>query len=506
MIGSEALTVIVLLLGAIVGGLVTWLIARGREQVAFERGRNAVQLELVALQERFYAAENEAKVWAERFAELTQEVVQLRVTGDAMRDERGQLAERAGRLANTESALHEAVARAAKLQSTLAESMAVREVEKLQAQEQLVLLQEAKQQLADQFKNLANEIFEDKSKRFTEQNQTNMGALLEPMRERLKEFQQRVEETYNKESQQRFSLEREIKRLAELNAKMSTDAENLTKALTGSSKTQGTWGEVVLESILDISGLRKGEQYLVQSSFDKDDGTRVQPDIVIALPEARQLVIDAKVSLLAYTRYIGAETDAERERELKRHIDSVREHIKSLSSKNYHALYDLKSVDFVLMFVPVEPAFMVAVSADKELFAEAWRRNVMLVSPSTLLAVLRVVAMLWRQEQQNRNAQEIAKRGAELYNKLAGFTGDLEKLGDRLRMAQESYDSALTKFSRGRGNVIRQAEMLKELGVKPDKELPSAMLDTDETGDVVVPITKQAASLSSPGSGDALDS
>jgi len=267
-----------------------------------------------------------------------------------------------------------------------------------------------------------------------------------------------------------------------LNQSLSQDAKNLTNALKGSSKAQGSWGELVLERVLESSGLRRGEEYDVQESYTREDGTRAQPDVVIHLPEERHLVADAKVSLTAYEDFASAEDEGDRQAAIKRHLDSVRSHIKGLSEKNYQALYRLKTLDFVLMFVPIEPAFMLAVTHDRELFMDAWQKNVLLVSPSTLLFVVRTVAHLWRQEAQNRNAQEIARRGAELYDRLSSFVADLDKLGDRLRQAQESYVDARDKLCRNKGNVIHQAEMLKQLGVKPRKALPPTMVEaaTDE--------------------------
>lgn len=261
--------------------------------------------------------------------------------------------------------------------------------------------------------------------------------------------------------------------------------------MKGSSKAQGGWGEVVLERVLELSGLRKGIEYVAQESQSRDDGSRAMPDVVIQLPDDRRLVVDAKVSLVAYERYTAAADDPERGTAVRSHLDSVRSHIRSLSEKRYQDLYGIKSPDFVLAFVPIEPAFILAVTHDTNLFQEAWERNVLLVSPSTLLFVVRTVAHLWRQEAQTRNAQEIAKRGAELYDKLAGFVGDLQNIGTRLKQAREAYDSAEAKLTTGRGNVIRQAEMLRSLGVKPGKVLPPTLVavaqddeDSPEEADV----------------------
>lgn len=370
-----------------------------------------------------------------------------------------------------------------RLTSEQAELTTRLDAERSQAEEKLTLLLEAKEALSNQFKALANDILEEKAKRFTEQNQTNIGLILEPLKTKLQEFQGKVEEVYVQEGKDRTALAEQVRQLVDLNQSLSQDAKNLTRALKGSSKAQGNWGELVLERVLEASGLRKGEEYDVQESHTRDDGSRAQPDVVVHLPEDRHLVVDAKVSLTAYEEFASAEDEGDRQGAIKRHLDSIRAHIKGLSDKNYQALYGLKSLDFVLMFVPIEPAFMLAVTHDRELFMDAWQKNVLLVSPSTLLFVVRTVAHLWRQEAQNRNAQDIAKRGAELYDKLVGFVEDLESLGNRLHQAQKEYDAAHSKLTGGRGNVIRQAEMLKQLGVKPTKALPAALVEAaaDET-------------------------
>jgi DNA recombination protein RmuC len=358
-----------------------------------------------------------------------------------------------------------------RLNAKVAELAATLESERSKALESMQLLK-------SEFKTLANDILEDKSKRFTEQNQNNLNQLLEPLKVKIKEFQGQVHDVYVQEGKDRSQLAEQVKQLMALNNQLSKDAHNLTSALKGQSKTQGNWGEFILERVLETSGLRKGHEYDVQESHTRADGTRAQPDVVVHMPEDRHLIVDAKVSLKAYEEYANAETDHQRESAMKHHLDSVRSHIKDLSGKNYQQLYGLKSLDFVLMFVPVEPAFMLAIAHDSDLWQDAWKKNVLLVSPSTLLFVLRTVAHLWRQEQQGRNAQEIANQGGKLYDKLVGFVEDLENLGTKLKQAQTAYDGAYNKFSGGRGNVIRQAEELKKLGVKPTKHLPQKLIDS----------------------------
>ncbi|QHI98005.1 DNA recombination protein RmuC [Xylophilus rhododendri] len=349
--------------------------------------------------------------------------------------------------------------------------------ERQQSAEKIELLQQTREELSNQFKTLANDILEEKSKRFAEQNQASLGHLLDPLRLRLADFQGKVEQFYDAEGKQRSALSQQVGQLMDLNKLLGEEARSLTNALKGSNKAQGNWGELILERVLEASGLRRGIEYHVQQNHTREDGSRAQPDVIIHLPEERKLVVDAKVSLLAYEECVAAETDEARAIAQRRHLASVRAHIEGLAARNYQQLYSLKTLDFVLMFVPIEPAFMLAVGADEQLFMDAWKRNVLLVSPSTLLFVVRTVAHLWRQEQQNRNAQEIARRGADLYDKLSAFVGDLEEIGKSLDRAQKSYGEAFKRLKAGRGNAIAQAERLRELGVKPTKSFSQNALE-----------------------------
>lgn len=405
-----------------------------------------------------------------------------------------------GELERERSARETADGDVARLSGDLTELRTKLDAEREGAAEKLALLMSAKEALTDQFKSLASDILEEKSKRFAEQNQATLGQLLDPLRTQLTEFKGKVEEVYVQEGKDRSALSEQVRQLVGLNQALSQDARNLTLALKGSAKTQGNWGELVLERVLEASGLRKGHEYHVQESQQREDGTRAQADVVINLPEERRLVVDAKVSLVAYEAHITSETDEERAHAVRRHLDSVKTHIKGLSGKQYQTLYGLKSLDFVLMFIPIEPAFMMAVTHDNELFMDAWDRNVLLVSPSTLLFVVRTVAHLWRQEQQSRNSQDIAKRGAELYDRLVAFVEDLQAVGNRLSQAQTSFDGAFRKLTSNKGNVIRQAEMLRDLGVKPGKAMPSAVLDRSTAEDELGVVGQLAALVSSSGS------
>lgn len=302
------------------------------------------------------------------------------------------------------------------------------------------MLNDAKEQLANQFKALANDILEEKSKRFTEQNQSNIEQLLNPLKTKLHEFQGKVEEVYVQEGKDRSALGEQVKQLMSLNQQLSKDAHNLTTALKGQSKTQGNWGEFILERVLENSGLTKGEHYKTQESHTREDGTRAQPDVIIYLPENKHIIVDAKVSIVAYNDYVNAESDVAKSAALKRHVTSVRSHLKELSGKSYQDLHQLKSLDYVIMFVPIEPAFMLALAEDGELWQEALAKNVFLVSPSTLLCVLRTISHLWKQEQQSRNAQDIAKRGGELRQ--------INGLCVRLRKSRRSSESSTKKLRR----------------------------------------------------------
>lgn len=328
-----------------------------------------------------------------------------------------------------------------------------------------------------EFKNLANEILEEKTQKFTEQNKTRLDEILKPLSEKIRDFEKKVEETYDKESKERFSLGREIKNLADLNQQISREANNLTNALKGQSKTQGNWGEIILESILEKSGLMKDREYVVQQSYVVEHGRRLQPDVVVNYPGDRHVVIDSKVSLTAYERFASADQKEEQDSALRDHLISIKNHVNELSSKNYQDLYQLKSLDFVMMFLPIEPAYLVAMQADPGLWNYAYERRVLLISPTNLIAALRMISNLWRVENQNKNALEIARQSGELLDKLAGFVNDLTDIGSKLDSTRKSYDSALNKLSTGKGNLIRRAGKIRELGAKSGKELPAQMIE-----------------------------
>ena len=328
-----------------------------------------------------------------------------------------------------------------------------------------------------EFKNLANEILEEKTKKFTEQNKSNLSNLLGPLKEKITDFEKKVDQS-NKESIDRnAALRQQINSLKELNLKMTTDAENLTKALKGESKTMGNWGEFILESILEKSGLVKGREYEIQESVRSEEGNQMRPDIVVKLPEKKNIIIDSKVSLVDYERYVNTDDKEKEEYYLKMHVASLRRHIKSLSAKNYQSLYDITGLDFVLLFMPIEPAFGLAVQADEKLFLDAYEMNIVIVSPTTLIATLRTIASIWRQEFQNKNAQEIARQGGALYDKFVGFLNDLVEIGKKLDDTQKAYKASMNKLSDGKGNLIKKVQDIKELGASTSKNLPQNLLD-----------------------------
>jgi DNA recombination protein RmuC len=339
-------------------------------------------------------------------------------------------------------------------------------------------LEEIGSKFSNEFKLLADKILEDKSKRFTELNQNNIERLLKPLGENILQFQKKVEEVYDRESKERFSLGKEVEKLVVLNQKISEEANNLTNALKGQVKQQGNWGEMILESILEKSGLAKDREYFVQESIKVDDGKRLQPDVIIAYPDNRKVIIDSKVSLVAYERYCSSTDTTDQNRALAEHLRSIRSHIDALSHKSYQDY--VGSLDFVMMFVPIEPAFMLAMQTDSDLWNYAYTRRVLIISPTNLIAALKMIYDLWQREYQNRHAIEIAERGGQLYDKFVGFIESLTSVGENLGRSHKSYEQAMNQLTSGKGNLVAQAQKLKDLGAKAKKSIPSSILDEIE--------------------------
>jgi DNA recombination protein RmuC len=363
---------------------------------------------------------------------------------------------------------------------TLREQEVTLEKERRATTEKLELLERNRDALKQEFENLANKIFEQKSERFSQQTRTSLDTLLNPFRDQLQDFRKRVEDVYTSETRDRQALRSEIKSLQELNKQITEEASNLTRALKGDKKIQGNWGEVILERVLERSGLRKGIEYDTQGSYRDDNNNLLRPDVVVHLPDSRNLVVDSKVSLIAYQQFATEEDDTARAEALKQHIEAVRSHIRGLSEKDYSQLHGLHSPDFVFLFMPIEPAFVAAFQQDENLFAEAFERKIIVVTPSTLLATLRTVENIWRYERQSQNARLIADRASAVYDKLRVFVEAMEKLGGQLHTAQGTYDNAMNTLTRGRGNLISQANRFVELGVRVKKELPKGILDQAE--------------------------
>lgn len=438
---QEYMILAILAGGFVLGGSFTLMFYRTKLQNQKDIFKKEIEYEILLL--------------SEKIEEKEKEIFLLQKDADALRGELTRLTKE-----NSDIKVSEA-----RLKTKLEEEV-------LHSEEKIQILQKAKEQLKVEFENLANKIFEDKNKKLNEQNKININTIIKPFEEQIKEFGKRVNDAYVKEAKERFSLTKEIEKLKELNMRISEDAINLTNALKGESKTQGAWGEIVLERVLEDSGLVKGREYQTQEGYKSEEGDLYKPDAIIFLPESKNIVIDAKVSLSAYERFCSSSgDDKEANIAIKQHLDSIYAHIKGLSSKKYEALEGIESLDFVLLFIPIEGAFMLAIQNDNSLYRKAYEKNIILVSPSTLLVTLRTIENIWRYEYQNKNAQEIAKRAGDLYDKFVGFTEDMDKIGAQLEKTGDVFGAAYGKLSSGKGNLVSRANKLKELGVKSRKNL-----------------------------------
>ncbi len=355
-------------------------------------------------------------------------------------------------------------------------------------------LENINQKFTTEFKNIANTILNDNSKKFTEQNKTQIDDILKPLGEKIKDFEKRVNEVYSDETKERTALKHQLVELLQKNQQLSKDAQNLTNALKGENKSAGNWGEMILQSILEKSGLRKDEQYRAQKSFTSEDGKIFQPDVIIDLPGNKSLVVDSKVSLVAYERFASAENEDEKVVAIKEHVASVRKHIKDLSDKNYQKIYQLNTLDFILLFMPIEPAFSTALQNDRELFNYAFDKNIVIVSPTTLLATLRTVDNFWKQELQNRNVLQIADEAAAMYEKFVGFTEAMIEVGKKMDSSKDSYQTAMNRLSTGTGNVVRRIENLKKLGLKVSKSIDPKLVKRSNESDLPEENEKQIPS------------
>lgn len=350
--------------------------------------------------------------------------------------------------------------------------------------EQKQEVEQLQEKFTKEFENLANKILEEKSTKFTEQNRENMKNILSPLQDKIQLFEKKVEDTHKESIDYHAALRQQILGLREMNEQMSKETLNLTKALKGDSKMQGNWGELILERVLEKSGLEKGREYEVQQSFVTEEGARVFPDVVINLPDGKKMVVDSKVSLVSYERYINEEDDILKTAFLKEHVNSIKRHVEQLSAKNYHDLYQIESPDFVLLFIPMEPAFAIALNEDTALYNKAFEKNIVIVTPSTLLATLRTIDSMWANQKQQENAFEIARQAGALYDKFEGFVNDLVKIGKKMDEAKVEYQGAMNKLFDGKGNLINSVERLKKMGAKAKKSLPENILKRAETDEL----------------------
>lgn len=446
----------------------------GSRIALLEQERDQLQHLERRTREQLAESEGARETWRNRAGELENRQSFLEAEKGAAQKREKELAADLNELNQRHDAVNRSLADA---RVSLREYEVTLEEERRATKEKLDLLERNRDALKQEFENLANRIFEQKSERFSQQTRTSLDTLLNPFREQLSDFRKRVEDVYTTETRDRQALRSEIDSLQKLNRQITEEASNLTRALKGDKKIQGNWGELILERVLEKSGLRKGVEYDTQGSYRDGDGQLLRPDVVVHLPDSRNLIVDSKVSLLAYQQWVTAEEESERQEALKAHVEAVRQHIRSLSDKDYSQLHGLHSPDFVLLFMPIEPAFVAAFQQDENLFSEAFERKIIVVTPTTLLATLRTIENIWRYERQSQNARLIADRASAVYDKLRVFVESMEKLGSQLQTVHGTYDSAMNTLTRGKGNLISQANRFVELGVRVKKELPKAVRD-----------------------------
>jgi len=493
------------------GVLITWLILRSRISRAFEAGkalpapelerlsaelarkdaalqeseksRNSLNTQLAVAQQKNQEIPDLKNIIVERERRLDELNAAVQTAAAALATEKERTAqhlELVQRLAQREHAFEAMREQIAGKEARIAELATRREEERSRFEEQLALLQDARQQMTDQFTVLAQKILEEKSQAFGQQSQVGLKSLLDPLRDQIGEFRKRVDDVHVQETADRTSLRREIEALRDLNQQIGQEAVNLTRALKGDKKAQGTWGELVLERVLEKSGLRKGVEYETQGSFRDADGNLLRPDVVIHLPEDKCVVVDSKVSLVAYERYANAEDDPTRRQALAEHVAAVRAHIASLSSKDYANLKGMRSLDYILMFMPVDAAFVAAFRADEALYTHAFERKIVVVTPSTLLATLKTIEIIWRYERQNRSATDVFKRAGAIYDKLRLVVESIEKLGNQINTVQGTWAEVINRLVRGKGNVMSQLAKFSELGVPIKRTMPQAIMEQAE--------------------------
>lgn len=462
-----AIALLFLLIGALLNQKLTrrtWLQEKlGHEQQSQIR-LSELQQELEYAQQNIDNLKNEISLYQSRIEEKGQQLGMAQAQASRVSELENQIVERERKQMEVQLALSKSHA----IQQTMTAQF---QAEQKALQEKVITLEAAETRLKTQFEHLAHKIFEDRSDKMQQQNANQLDGILAPLKQQLEGFRQQIRESYQTEQSERITLKTQLEQLQQLNLKMSQDAINLTKALKGDNKQQGNWGEVVLSRVLQESGLREGHEYSTQANLKSDAGKSFKPDVIVHLPDNKDVVIDAKMSLLAYEKFFNSDDEATKLIALKDHVSSIRNHIKGLSQKDYHQLHGLKSLDYVLMFIPVEPAFLTAIQEDPSLVSFAMEQNIMLVSPTNLLVALRTIHNIWRYEYQNQHAQLIAKQAGKIYDKLCGYVDDMDKLGRNLDNANKSYLSAMNKLSQGKGNLIRQAHQMQQLGINNTKKL-----------------------------------
>lgn len=474
--------------GLVVGSVISWMLVASRartEKQQFQNELDKLAQQLAQSQHSLHQAYEEVSDKERSIEAYHQQQLQAQNQLGQFRQQAERIPELQAQSREWQDKWQHANDQLSSLRTQLETQSARFEQEQKAMAEKLTVLQEAEGRLKEQFENLANKIFEQKTQNFSQASKQSLDSLLTPLKDQIEGFKKQVNDQYVREGQERASLKTEILGLKELNKQITEEAAALTKALKGDNKQQGNWGEIVLERILTESGLREGHEYETQGQYKDEQGKAYKPDVIVHLPGGKDVIIDAKMSLAAYERYFNEQDDDSRARHLNEHIQSLRSHIKGLGNKDYQKLDGVRTLDYVLMFVPVEPAFLLAIDQAPDLIKLALDNNIMLVSPTNLLVALRTINNIWQYEYQNQNAQKIAKKAADLYDKFVAFTADMEGLGASLQTVQKKYDGALKKLSEGRGNLVRRAEEFKSLGVQSSKKISSnlAELSVDEDAD-----------------------
>lgn len=450
-----------------------WFLLRQRGKTTDLRNQHQSAIEIVELTSQLSTANSQLENVTKEFddAKIISSTVQTNF--NKLETEKAVIDSQVERLPDLEIELNDLRSRLITEQKRSTEFQTRLEEQTRSGEEKLKLLKEAKEVLTTEFQNIGQKIFEEKTEKFTHQNKTNLESLLNPFRDQMSAFKQKVDDVYDKEAKDRVALSEQVKQLRDLNQQLSQDAVNLTRALKGDSKARGNWGEVILSKVLERSGLKEGREYEVQETHKNEEGSRFQPDVVIHLPESKDIVVDSKVSLVAYENFSTTEDEKERATALQQHIASIRAHVRDLSGKNYEELKGLRTLGYVLMFIPIEPAFLLAVGEDPELFNDAMSKNIFIVSPSNLLITLKTINAMWQYAYQNENALEIAQKAGGMYDKFVSFVESFDLVGSRLEQAEESWSQARGQLVTGKGNLVKRADDLKQMGVRTKKQLPS---------------------------------